>query len=97
MIARLLALCLIALPASAAPGAAPPDARARLAAALGRYQAIAERGGWASMPAGPLVRPGETDEVQVGALRRRLAAEGTLGAAARTGATLDPALADALR
>ena len=92
MIARALALFLVAAPA----WAAPPDARARLADALARYDRIAAVG-WGEVPGGPLVRPGETDAAQVPALRARLAAEGALGAAARTGATLDAPLADALR
>lgn len=94
MIARLAALLLLAAPVWAAP--TPPNSRARLADALDRYERIASVG-WNEVPEGPLVRPGETDATQVPALRERLAAEGTLGAAARTGTTLDPALADALR
>ncbi len=92
MIARLAALLLLAAPV----WAAPPDARARLADALDRYERIAAAG-WSDVPEGPLVRPGETDALQVPALRQRLAAEGVLGDAARAGDTLDPALADALK
>ncbi|WP_412069839.1 L,D-transpeptidase family protein [Rubrivirga sp. IMCC43871] len=86
--ARLAALA-FALVATAA-AASPPSAR--LATALDRY----ERADWRPLPDGPLVRPGETDAVQIPALRARLAAEGALGDAARTGDILDPALAAAL-
>ncbi len=92
MIARALALLLVAAPA----WAAPPDAHVRLADALGRYGRAALVG-WDGVPDGPLVYPGQTDAAQVPALRKRLAAEGALGAAAPTGDTLDDALADALR
>ena len=92
MIVRLAALLLLAAPV----WAAPPDARARLADALDRYERIAAVG-WNAVPEGPLVRPGEADAVQVPALRQRLAAEGELGRADRVGDTLDPALADALK
>ena len=102
MIARLLTLLLVALPAVAAPPrvptgveAASPDARVRLAEALDRYERVA--GGWTRVPDGPLVYPGQADAAQVGALRERLAAEGALGTASRAGDTLDPALTDALR
>ena len=98
--ARLLRLALLialATPAFAASGVPPTDAPARLAAALGRYEAVARSGGWERIPDGPLVRPGETDPQQVPALRRRLEAEGALGLAAPVGATLDAPLADALR
>ena len=93
MLARLLALLTLAAPASGAP----PDAQARLQAARAEVQRLADRGGWRSLPAGPLVRPGEADPEQVPALRRRLALAGDLGRAAPTGDALDPALADALR
>ena len=92
MIARLLALVLVAAPA----WGAPPDARARLAEALDRYQRL-EPAGWGEIPEGPLVRPGERDAAQVPALRARLSAEGALAGAASTGAVLDADLADALR
>lgn len=101
--ARLIALSVLVALASAAsarparaPEAPPPDARVRLADALDRYRAVERAGGWPTVPDGPLVRPGEADAAQVPALRRRLAAEGALGAAASTGDALDPALADAL-
>lgn len=69
---------------------------ARLADARDRYERVARSGGWGVLPDGPLVRPGESDASQVPALRQRLAAEGALGAAARTGDVLDTALAAAL-
>ena len=72
---------------------AAPNPTARLADALGRYASAS----WSAVPDGPLVRPGEADAAQVPALRDRLAAEGALGRADRTGDTLDDALAAALR
>ena len=92
--ARLPALVLLAALAAGA-SAAPPTAR--LADALDRYRAVAASGGWAALPDGPLVRPGETDAAQVPALRQRLRAEGALGAAAPAGDALDADLAAALR
>ena len=74
-------------------GATPSS---RLSDALARYQRVAAAGGWEAVPDGPLVRPGETDPAQIPALRRRLRAEGALGTASSTGATLDPALVQAL-
>ena len=94
MIARFAALLLLAAPVWAVPS--PDEPRARLADALERYERIAAVG-WTEIPDGVLVRPGEAHLDQVPALRERLAAEGALGRAARTGTTLDPALADALR
>ncbi len=96
MIARLTLLALLAFSASVASSAASTPG-VRLAAASDLYRGVAARGGWGTIPEGPLVRPGETDAAQVEALRRRLDAERALGAATRTGATLDAALAEALR
>lgn len=93
--ARLALLAAVLLPAVAAAG--PPDHRARLEAAHDRYRAVAESGGWASVPEGPLVRPGEADAAQVPALRARLRAEGALGGAAAAGDVLDGPLVEALR
>ena len=90
-----LAALAAVLLATAAP--ATPSPSARLADALGRYDAVAARGGWGTVPDGPLVRPGEADPAQVPALRARLAAEGALGDADATGDTLGPALVAALR
>jgi murein L,D-transpeptidase YcbB/YkuD len=53
-----------------------PDYRA-LVAALGRYRAIAARGGWPPVPPGTYLRPGD-EEGRVAALRTRLAAEDPL-------------------
>jgi len=96
MLPRLTLLALLALSASTVASASPTPG-ARLAAASELYHGVAARGGWGTIPDGPLVRPGETDAAQVEALRQRLDAERVLGAAARTGATLDASLADALR
>ncbi len=87
---------LAALAAFATVASAPPPA-ARLADALDRYRAVAQAGGWTTVPDGPLVRPGEADAAQVPALRQRLRAEGVLGGAAATGDVLDADLAGALR
>ena len=69
-------------------------ARADLGRARSRYAELAD--GWPTVPAGDLVRPGDTDAPQVETLRRRLAATDELGGASATGATLDDALAGAL-
>jgi L,D-transpeptidase YcbB len=53
-----------------------PDYRA-LVAALGRYRAIAARGGWPPVPPGTYLKPGD-EEARVAALRARLAAEDEL-------------------
>ncbi|HYL21829.1 MAG TPA: L,D-transpeptidase family protein [Gemmatimonadales bacterium] len=50
----------------------------RLRSALARYRAIAARGGWPAVPAGPPLNAGDRD-VRVPGLRSRLAAEGELG------------------
>ena len=61
-----------------------------------RYAALAEAGGWESLPEGPTLRPGERADM-VSALRARLAMEG-YGAAETVEATLfDPALEAAVR
>ena len=49
----------------------------RLRAELARYRALRERGGWASIPAGPTLKSGTRDP-RVPALRARLAATGEL-------------------
>lgn len=72
------------------------SAQERLQSALERYRSIADAGGWSSIPAGDLVRLGDTAQAQVQALRDRLAATDELGGAASTGPVLDDALAAAL-
>ncbi len=94
--ARLIALVLLAALAAPVRASPPPDGSARLSAALGRYRAVAEAGGWSSVPDGPLVSVGQTDAAQVPALRQRLRAEGALGDAALVGDVLDAALAASL-
>lgn len=55
----------------------------RLRAALIEYRDLADAGGWPAVPAGPTVKPGETDP-RVAPLRARLAATGDLPAGAPT-------------
>lgn len=101
LLAALAAAVLIA-PAAAQSSPAGTSAEAlvtalaHLEAARGHYQQIADAGGWPTVPSGDLVEPGDTAAAQVEALRGRLAATGSLGAAAETGATYDDALAGAL-
>ncbi|WP_291991527.1 L,D-transpeptidase family protein [Candidatus Accumulibacter sp. ACC003] len=60
---------------------APQDEAYRaLQKALSRLSALAAGGGWASVPAGPTIRPGERGP-RVRALRARLQAEGWMAAA----------------
>ena len=71
-----------------------PDYRA-LVVALGRYRALAARGGWPPVPPGTYLKPGD-EEGRVAALRTRLAAEDDLvsrGADVR----YDDRLAEAVR
>jgi murein L,D-transpeptidase YcbB/YkuD len=63
----------------------------QLQAALARYRALAEAGGWPEVPAGAVLHPGERD-ARVGTLRERLRIEGDLPAAAAAGA--DPEVFD---
>ena len=77
-------------------GMTPPgEDYARLSQALGRYQQIAEKGGWPSIAAGPELKPGDGGP-RVAALRARLAAEGDLPANANAGAGFDELLAQAV-
>lgn len=110
--AQTLAELLDAASLQAALAALPPqDAAYRaLQKALSRFAALAAKGGWPGVPAGPTLRPGERDP-RVRALRARLQAEGWL-AAADTGekgkkggkaaaqgdeTRYDPALAEAVK
>ena len=54
----------------------------RLQAALAEYRGIAEAGGWPQVPAGPTLRPGESDD-RLQVLAQRLAVTGDLPAGAR--------------
>jgi murein L,D-transpeptidase YcbB/YkuD len=66
-----------------------------LRGALATYRGIAAHGGWATIPDGPDLKPGEHDP-RVNALRARLAAEDTTVSA--TGPSeMDPALVQALQ
>ncbi|HYG61679.1 MAG TPA: L,D-transpeptidase family protein [Thermoanaerobaculia bacterium] len=77
-------------------GMTPPgEEYARLSQVLDRYQQIAEKGGWPSIPAGPELKPGDGGP-RVAALRARLAAEGDLAANAAAGAAFDEPLAQAV-
>lgn len=59
-------------------GLSPPQPfYSGLIAALARYRAIADRGGWPPVPDGPSLKPGMRDP-RVAALRRRLLATGEL-------------------
>ncbi len=69
----------------------------KLKAALGQYRAIAKRGGWPAIPAGPTLKRGLTDP-RVAVLRKRLAATGDLEAGLAEGSkTIDAALENAVR
>ena len=86
-------------PTAANPGMSRDSlltSRERLEGALDRYRQLAERGGWAAVPGGDLVEPGDTAAAQVQALRDRLAATGELGPAAAQGDVYDLRLAGAL-
>lgn len=69
-----------------------------LQAALARYRGMAAAGGWPLLPAGPVLRPGETDP-RIPLFRERLRIEGDLapGGATAEPELFDPALADAVR
>ena len=66
-------------------------AYARLRGALARYRAIQQRDGWQPVPAGPVLKPGMTDQ-RVPALRRRLAVTGDLADASSGSTEFDDAL-----
>jgi L,D-transpeptidase YcbB len=74
----------------------PPasDYRA-LVAALGRYRALAARGGWPPVPPGTFLKPGD-EEARVTALRARLAAEDEL-VSRRADVRYDDPLVEAVR
>jgi murein L,D-transpeptidase YcbB/YkuD len=64
--------------------------------ALAAYRALAERGGWEPVPAGPKLEPGAVD-ARVPALRRRLAVTGDYAGPPSDAADYDAALAEAVR
>ncbi len=64
--------------------------------ALARYRALAQAGGWPSVPAGPSLKPGMEDAERVPALRRRLIATGELAADQADGALMDDTLTAAV-
>jgi murein L,D-transpeptidase YcbB/YkuD len=70
----------------------------RFKKALADYRALEANGGWPSVPAGPTLRPGESD-VRVPTLAARLAVTGDLPAAAAgvTGTQYEGILVDAVR
>lgn len=69
-----------------------------LDAAIERYQRIADRGGWRSIPKGRTIRPGDDDD-RVPAIKRRLRATGDLGPSNEyfESLTLDDRVADGVR
>jgi murein L,D-transpeptidase YcbB/YkuD len=68
-----------------------------LKAALQRYRDLAAGGGWPTVPGGPTIKPGASDP-RVSTVRKRLAATGELGGAARPdGDLLDEALSNAIK
>lgn len=74
----------------------PPGDSAALQAALAPLQRLAAGGGWGVLPAGPSLRPGESDP-RVGLLRRRLEHSGDLApeqAGGRGSAVPDSTLMD---
>ncbi len=70
--------------------------QARLSAALERYEAIAEAGGWPTVPAGPTLKPGMVD-ARVAAARERLEATGDAASSTTDPMTFDPALEAGVR
>ncbi len=92
---------------AAAPSAAafldhlvsPLAGYARLQEARVHYQALADRGGWAGLPPGPTLRPGDRDPA-IAALRARLAreaADGPVDAPGTASDQYDAALEAAVR
>lgn len=84
--------------AAALSAVAPADPYyGRLRRTLAVYRALADAGGWAAIPAGPTLRPGDVD-ARVPAIRRRLALTGDLdGAPAADSLRLDDTLVAAVR
>ncbi len=72
------------------------SAHERLKEAHDRFRRIAADGGWNAIPSGDLVRPGDTAQAQVQALRDRLRVTGELQGAAPSGDVFDRALVSAL-
>jgi L,D-transpeptidase YcbB len=69
----------------------------RLKRELARHRAIASEGGWSAIPAGPTLKPGDSD-VRVPALRARMARSGDLPIAPVNDSLLyDPPLAAAVK
>lgn len=84
-------------PEAALAHARPPhEAYARLRAALARYHAYEQAGGWPPIPPGPVLRSGDVHP-HVSLLRARLAVTGELGRAARQGEHYDAELEEAVR
>lgn len=89
---------------AAAPSAAafldslvsPLAGYARLQGALRQYQALADGGGWPSLPPGPTLRPGDRDPA-IAALRARLAREAVDGPVGGDGDLFDATLEAAVR
>jgi len=76
---------------------APPFLQYReLKKKLSEYRALAEKGGWPSIPAGKVLKPG-MDDPRVITVRQRLAATGDLSNENMDSALFDAALADAVK
>jgi murein L,D-transpeptidase YcbB/YkuD len=69
---------------------------AKARASLAEYRALAARGGWEPIPAGPALKAGMSD-ARVPALRRRLAATGDLAGQPLDSPVFDDAVAAAVR
>ena len=76
---------------------APPFRQYRkLRKQLAEYRTIASKGGWPSIPAGKVLKPGMQDQ-RVQIIRKRLAASGELGAGSTDSAVFDGALVAAVK
>ncbi|MGE5548629.1 MAG: L,D-transpeptidase family protein [Solirubrobacterales bacterium] len=84
------------LPALAEALPPPYAGYQRLKLALEKYRQIARAGGWATIPDGPSIKPGQEDE-RVPLVRKRLIATGELAASHEKGRTLDAKVSEALR
>lgn len=67
----------------------------RLRAALAAYRAIEARGGWSTVPEGPVLKPGANDP-RIAAVRQRMIEEGLLDAGLASSTAYDETLAKAV-
>lgn len=99
------ALDVLVAQVAAAPAAATIDALkpdhfiyAGLRTALAGYRAVAARGGWPLVPAGPPIKPdAAAGDTRIAAIRARLVASGDLSAADASGDTYDARLQAAVK